>query len=268
MSTVSKFLIAAAIACCATLSFAQDGKPIDYRLGPGDSIKVQVYQNPDLTVEARVSESGRLNYPLVGAVDIGGLTIAEAENRIAGKLKAGNILKQPQVNIVLQQVRGNQVSVLGQVQRPGRFPLEAMNVRVSDMLAAAGGVAQNGDDHVVLTGVRDGKPFRKEIDVNQMFEGNRSPDDVLLMPGDTLYVAKAPMYYIYGEAQRPGPYRVEKNMTVMQAIAAGGGITARGSESRLRLTRVASDGHATQITPRLTDTVQPGDVLYVRESIF
>src|SRR5438105_2768579 len=116
MSIVTKSLLAAAIACCATLSFAQEGKPIDYRLGPGDSIKVQVYQNPDLTVETRVSESGRVNYPLVGAVDIGGLTIAEAENKIAGQLRAGNILKQPQVNIVLQTVRGNQVSVLGQVQ--------------------------------------------------------------------------------------------------------------------------------------------------------
>ena len=66
-----------------------------------------------------------------------------------------------------------------------------------------------------------------------------------------------------GEAQRPGSYRVERNMTVMQALSAGGGITARGSESRLRLTR-----GGTQITPSLNDTVQPGDVLYVRESIF
>ena len=260
--------LSVAIAGCALIASAQDGKPLDYRLAAGDSIKVQVYQNPDLTVEARVSESGRVNYPLVGGVDIGGLTISEAEGKIAQALRNGNILKQPQVNIVLQTVRGNQVSVLGQVQRPGRFPLEAMNVRVSDMLAAAGGVGQNGDDRVILTGVRDGKAFRKEIDINKLFAGTRGSDDMLVAPGDTIYVSKAPMYYIYGEAQRPGPYRVEAGMTVMQAIAAGGGITPRGSETRLRLHRAGPDGQVTQIVPRLTDVMQPGDVLYVRESIF
>src|SRR5438128_12164637 len=99
MSTLLKTFLSLALAASALLASAQDAKPTDYRLGPGDSIKVQVYQNPDLTVETRVSESGRVNYPLVGGVDIGGLTIAEAETRIASALRSGNILKQPQVNI-------------------------------------------------------------------------------------------------------------------------------------------------------------------------
>ncbi|UUZ73574.1 polysaccharide biosynthesis/export family protein [Polaromonas sp. P1(28)-8] len=113
----------------------------DYRLGPGDAIGVQVYQSPDLTVDARVSESGVISYPLVGSVQLGGLTIGEAEKKIADALRTGGFVKVPQVNIVLRQVRGNQVAVLGQVSRPGRFPLETFNTRVSDMLAAAGGDA-------------------------------------------------------------------------------------------------------------------------------
>ncbi|WP_048440565.1 polysaccharide export protein EpsE [Caenimonas sp. SL110] len=267
-NTLLKTALSIALAASASLAIGQSGGAPDYRLAAGDSIKVQVYQNPDLTLEARVSESGTVNYPLVGGVNLGGLSIAEAESRIAAALKARQILKDPQVNIVLQQVRGNQVSVLGQVQRPGRFPLETMNVRVSDMLAAAGGVSATGDDRVVVTGVRDGKPFRREVDVNAIFSGTRPQDDIVLTGGDTLYVSKAPTYYIYGEAQRPGPYRVERGMTVMQAIAAGGGVTPRGSENRLRLHRAGPDGAVTQIVPRLTDVVQPGDVLYVRESIF
>jgi polysaccharide biosynthesis/export protein len=118
----------------------------DYRLGPGDAIGVQVFQNPDLTVEARVSESGVISYPLVGAVQLGGLSIAEAEKRISDALRTGGFVRSPQVNITLRQVRGNQVAVLGQVNRPGRFPLETFNTRVSDMLAAAGGVTPTGDD--------------------------------------------------------------------------------------------------------------------------
>ena len=256
------------LAACAGSALAQTAAPADYKLAPGDAIKVNVYQNPDLSIETRVSESGVIRYPLVGNVNVGGLSIGEAENRIAQQLRAKDILKQPQVNIVLLQVRGNQVSVLGQVQKPGRFPLETNTVRVSDMLALAGGVTPTGDDVVVVTGTRNGQPLRKSIDIPTLFAGTRSQDDILLAPGDTLFVNKAPMFYIYGEAQRPGYYRVERGMTVMQALASGGGITPRGSQNRLRLTRTQPDGAVVQTEPRLTDPVQPGDVLFVRESLF
>jgi len=259
--------VCAAVASAQTSNTAAAGSP-EYKLGPGDAIKVQVYQNPDLTVEARVSENGSISYPLVGSVPVGGMSIGEAERRIAKALVDGKILKQPQVNIVLLQVRGNQVSVLGHVQKPGRFPLETNNVRVSDMLAAAGGVSPTGDDVLIVSGTRDGKPFRKQVDIPGLFQGTRSEDDVLVLPGDTLYVGKAPTFYIYGEAQRHGTYRIERGMTVLQALAQGGGPTNRGSQNRLRLNRTRPDGTVVQTEPRLTDPVQPGDVLFVRESLF
>lgn len=270
MSNLIRTTMFLVVAFWAALAAAQPARSqqSDYKLSPGDSIKVQVYQQPDLTVEARVSESGSISYPLVGSVRLGGLTISEAEKGIANALVKANILKQPQVNIVLLQVRGNQVSVLGQVQKPGRFPLEANNVRVSDMLAAAGGVSPNGDDILVLSGTRDGKPFRKTIDIPGLFLGSQSKDDVLLAPGDTIFVDKAPMFYIYGEAQRPGTYKIERGMTILQALAQGGGPTNRGSQNRLRLNRRAADGTVVQTEPRLTDPVQPGDVIFVRESLF
>ena len=244
------------------------GAGSDYKLGPGDQIRVQVYQNPDLTVEARVSEHGTISYPLVGSVNIGGSSISQAEGKIASALKSGNYLKQPQVNIVLLQVRGSQVSVLGQVQKPGRFPLETNTVRVSDMLAAAGGVTPMGDDTLIVTGTRGGQPFRKVIDIPGLFINQRNQDDILLAGGDTIYVNKAPVYYIYGEAQRPGPYRIERNMTVQQALAQGGGPTPRGSTSRLRLTRTGPDGRKVEMDAKLSDPVLPNDVIYVRESLF
>jgi polysaccharide export outer membrane protein len=240
----------------------------DYRLGPGDAIGVQVYQSPDLSVDARVSENGVISYPLVGSVQLGGLTISEAERKIADALRTGGFLKAPQVNIVLRQVRGNQVSVLGQVSRPGRFPLETFTTRVSDMLAAAGGTTPTGDDVLIVTGQRGGKPFRKVIDIPGLFLNEKSGDDILLAGGDTLYVAKAPVFYIYGEAQKPGPYRIERGMTVMQALAQGGGPTVRGSQNRLRLHRRDASGKVVEAVPKLTDLVRPEDVIYVRESIF
>jgi polysaccharide biosynthesis/export protein len=254
----------------AQAAAAPSNSPVtaDYRLGPGDAIGVQVYQSPDLSVDARVSESGVISYPLVGSLQIGGLTISEAEKKIADALRTGRFVKAPQVNIVLRQVRGNQVAVLGQVSRPGRFPLETFNTRVSDMLAAAGGTTATGDDVLIVTGQRDGKPFRKVIDIPGLFLNEKSADDIILSGGDTLYVNKAPMFYIYGEAQRPGPYRIERGMTVMQALAQGGGPTVRGSENRLRLHRRDATGKVVEYVPKLTDMIRAEDVLYVRESLF
>lgn len=242
--------------------------PEDYKLGAGDSIGIQVYQSPDLSVDARVSETGVISYPLVGSVQLGGLTISAAEKKIADALQKGGFVKVPQVNIVLRQVRGSQVAVLGQVSRPGRFPLETLNARASDMLAAAGGTTAAGDDVLIVTGQRDGKPFRKVIDIPALFLNAKSDDDIVLSGGDTLYVNKAPVFYIYGEAQRPGPYRIERGMTVMQALAQGGGLTVRGSQNRLRLSRRDAGGAVVESAPKLTDQVQPEDVIFVRESIF
>lgn len=259
----------AVLALAAGVASAQQdaAKPGDYKLSAGDSIKVQVYQNPELSFEVRVSESGVVNYPLVGPLQLGGLTVGEAEQRVAKGLRDANILKAPQVSINVATVRGSQVAVLGEVNKPGRFPLETTNMRVSDVIAAAGGVNQNGDNRVVVTGTRNGQPFRSEVDLDAIFAG-RGGDDVTLQPGDTLFVGKAPTFYISGEAQKPGTYKIEPGMTVQQAVAAGGGITNRGSMSRIRITRTQPDGRRVTIDPRLTDAVRPGDVLVVRESLF
>ncbi len=240
----------------------------DYRLGPGDVIGAAVFQNPDLTLDVRVSEGGLITYPLIGAVEVGGQTLMEAQARIAQALRNGGFVRDPQVSLVLRQMRGHQVSVLGQVARPGRFVLENTQTRVSEVLAAAGGVAPSGDDWVVLTGTRAGQPLRKMIDVQALFGPKPSADDLVLAAGDTLYVGKAPQFYIYGAAQRPGAYRLERGMTVQQALAAGGGLTPRGSQKRLKLHRKDEQGQVLELSPSLTDAVRPEDVLHVGESLF
>jgi len=260
-------LLLAAVLTVASWGAMAQAKP-DYPLAAGDTIRVQVFQNPDLTIESRVSENGSITYPLIGSVDLGGLSVAAAEQKIAEALQKGGFIRQPQVNIALIQIRGNQVSVLGQVNRPGRFPLETANTRLSDMLATAGGAAQSGDDMAIVSGERNGKEFRRVIDIPSIYLNNQPADDIILMGGDTIYVHRAPVFYIYGEAQRPGSFRVERGMTVMQALAQGGGPTGRGTENKLRLSRKSADGSIEQITPKLTDLVMPNDVIYVNERLF
>ena len=266
MNWLARFLLALGAACACT-AWAQDALP-EYRLGPGDSIRIQVFQNPNLTLETRVNENGIITYPLIGTARIGGLSIADAEQRIASALQSGGFIKQPQVNILLLQNRGNQVSVLGLVTRPGRYPLETFNTRVSEMLAIAGGTAPGGADVVVLSGTRDGKTFQKEIDIAAIFLDKRLQEDLLVRGGDAIYVHRAPMFYVYGEVQRPGSYRVERDMTIRHALAVGGGLTPRGTERGLSVYRRKPGGGIEPVVPNLGDLVRQDDVLHVRESLF
>lgn len=276
MKRLGTFLIAALLGLGAAQVRAQAAPPAtvaaaaaaEYRLGAGDVVRIVVYQNPDLTLETRVSETGVVSYPLLGAVRIGGLAVSQAEKLIADGLKGGNFVKSPQVTLVVLQVKGNQASVLGQVNRPGRYPIEVADMRMSDLLANAGGVAATGSDLVVLTGTRAGKPYRVEIDLPAIFGPNGRDGDVLVQNGDVLWVDRAPFVYIYGEVQRPGPMRLERGMTLMQVLAAGGGLTQRGTEKGIRVNRKTPDGKVVVVPAAMDEALKDGDVVYVRESLF
>jgi polysaccharide export outer membrane protein len=226
------------------------------KLGPGDTVRVTVFGQPDLTTEARVNARGTIDMPLVGAVKVAGKSTAEAATAIGDALKKGEMLKHPQVNVALTAVRSRQVSVLGLVAHPGRYPLEEARLSVPDVLAAAGGIAAGGSETVTV--IRDGAP-RKVSSLAR---------DFALQGGDTVYVERAPVFYIYGEVGHAGAYPVSANMTVMQAISVGGGITPRGSDRRVKLRRAGADGKVVETDAHLQDVVKADDVIYVKESIF
>ena len=239
-----------------------------YRLALGDTIRITVFLVADLSLETRITEAGVISYPLLGSVNLAGLTIAEAEQKIAKGLRDGNFVRQPQVSITVIQARGNQVSVLGQVGRPGRYPLETGEVRLTDMIATAGGIAPGGSDVVVVVGTRNGQPYRVEIDLPSVFGPNRRSADVLMQNGDVVWIERAPTIYMYGEVQKPGAMRLERGMIVMQALASAGGLTPRGTLRGLRVSRKDADGRMREIEPQMTDVLRPDDVVFVRESVF
>src|SRR5882762_3202562 len=240
----------------------------EYLLTPGDVIKVSVFKNPDLLLDARVSEAGTIGFPLLGSVPVAGLTLPAAERKIAQLLKDGGFVLNPQVNILLTTAVGNQVAVLGQVNRPGRYPIEGAGGNLTGMLAEAGGIATTGADVVIVTGMRNGKPFRREIDVGNMSLNGTTADDIELRAGDTLFVNRSPMFYIYGQVQRPGGYRLEKGMTVMQALSDGGGMTGKGTSRGIVLHRRDATGKVKESGASLDEDVRDQDVIYVKESVF
>src|SRR5213592_432312 len=259
----------AALLCLAamTLSVAAFGQSREI-LGEGDSIRITVFQNPDLTTETRISQRGTISFPLVGEIWLAGLTPVGAEARIAEHLIKGKFVLKPQVSLNVVRVRSRQVSVLGQVARPGRYPLDDTSSNLTDILALAGGVSPTGDDSVTVMVTRNGKTSKLEINVPTMYRTGDLSRNLELQNGDTIFVQRAPVFYIYGEVQRAGVYRLEPVMTVMQALSVGGGVTPRGTDRGLKIRRKTADGKFQAIDAHLTDPVQPDDVIYVRESLF
>jgi polysaccharide export outer membrane protein len=141
-------------------------------------------------------------------------------------------------------------------------------MRLTDLLAMAGGTAPGGADMVVVTGTRDNRDYRFEVDLPTVFVPGGKDKDVIILNGDTVWVDRQPIVYIYGEVQRPGPMRLERGMTLMQSLATGGGLTQRGTEKGIRVHRKGADGKVQIITPTMDDAMRDGDVVYVRESLF
>lgn len=236
-------------------------------LGGGDVVKISVFGNPDLGVETRVSESGFITMPLVGQVAVAGLSTAMAEAKIANMLERGGFVKKPQVNLLITVLTSQQVSVLGHVNRAGRYAIDGRR-SVLDLLALAGGIAPDGGDIVTVIHNRGGKVAKDRIDTAELMRNADAKDNFDVQGGDIVFVERAPRFYIYGEVQRPGALRLERQMTVLQALSAGGGLTPRGTERGLRVKRRDQGGKLQTIDVRGDDLLQPDDVVYVKESLF
>lgn len=236
-------------------------------LGPGDVLKLSVYGNPDLALETRIGDTGAITFPLLGQVNVGGMPVMAAEKKIAGLLETGGYLKRPQVNIIVTQLQSQQVGVLGQVNRPGRYPLESRR-SLMDVLALAGGIGPEGGDTVSVLRRRDGKTTKETVDVLDMVRSGEMKQDLEVAAGDIIYVERAPRFYIYGEVQRPGAFRLERSMTVLQALSVGGGLTPRGTERGIRIKRRDAQGKVQVIDARHDNLLQTDDIVYVRESLF
>ncbi len=263
MKRLAMWIMAALLACTMGAAAAA----ADTQLGPGDVLKISVYGSPDLGLETRVSEAGNITFPLIGPVVVGGMSVSAAEKRIGGMLESGGFIRKAQVNIIVTALQSAQVSVLGQVNRPGRYPLEGRR-SLMDMLAMAGGLNVEGGETVSLIRKRNGTTTKDVVDVVAMVRAGDFNRDFDLAGNDVIYVERAPRFYIYGEVQRPGAFRLERSMTVLQALSVGGGLTARGTERGMRIKRRDAAGVLQIIDAKHDDLVQIDDVVYVKESWF
>jgi len=239
----------------------------DYLLGEGDTVNITVYEQPDLATVARISQDdGTVTFPLLGEVTIAGLSPEDAGRKIERLLKEGGLIKAPQVGLTVKEFFSQKIPVLGQVKKPGEYSLKGES-RVVDLITQAGGVQPDASDVIIVVKNEAGKSVKHEIDLLQFYAGDMT-QNIKVARGDFVLVPKMNTFYIHGEVKRPGRYRLERDMTAMQALTVGGGLTGRGSLKGMKVTRRQLNGKTQNIGIGLTDTVQPDDVLYVKERLF
>lgn len=239
----------------------------DYLLGAGDVIKVVVYEHEDLTTEDRISERGDITFPLIGEVHIGGLSKFAAEALLTKLLIERELVKNPQVNIKVEQYASHLVSVLGNVNKPGTFPLNT-DTSLLEMIAQAGGISPQGDERAIVVREEGGKTRKFEVDLRAVFEQGVLEGNVRVENKDIIYVPRARLFYVYGEVQRPGVYHLERAMTVKQALSVGGGLTPRGTDNGIKITRRSADGQIVILETRHDDLLQADDVITIKERLF
>ena len=260
----------AKILLCLLLLLLTCGARADDRmgLGPGDRLKVTVYGHPDLSAAVQVARDGRVNLPLIGRLDVDGKSTSDMESDIAERLRAGGYVPDAVVNVLITEYRSHQVSVLGQVHNPGKYPILGPGT-LMDVIARAGGETDRGGDQViVLRRGKSGVLRRYSFDLHQLFLTGGEPRDPQVAPDDIIYIPSAPVFYIYGEINKPGVYPLTPGLTVQQAISVGGGLTERGTENGVHVNRRNRDGDVHRVDVRLTDTVHQDDVVYVDHSLF
>jgi polysaccharide export outer membrane protein len=249
-----------------------------YQVGPGDILEVTVYGYDDLNQTVVVQPDGTFPFPLVGRVEAEDLTVSELQQSLERQLASG-FVRNPHVAVVVKEYRSKRVFVVGEVTRPGPYPL-AGKTTIVELLALAGPLTANAGTEIVV--VRPGSQAdgptlpdaaaattRAEvlrIDLRDLQSGDLSKN-LVLEPNDTLFVSPAPRVYVSGEVRQPGAFPFSPGMTVRQLIGLAGGLSEDGSTRGLRVIREV-EGRAKEMKVRFEDPIQPGDTVVVKAKLF
>ena len=249
----------------------------DYVLGPQDIVTVTVFDHPNLSGKFTVEADGGFTFPLIGRMEVVGLTTRGVEEEIAKRLRAGYI-KEPQLSVTVDQYRSQRIFVIGAVAQPGTYVLSGRTTLV-EALARAGSTTAESVGEAIVVRLRPGKevagPVLPEnaadsdlfrIDLKQLENGSLS-HNIAMADGDTIVVPRGEQVFLLGEVRTPGSYSVGKGTTVLQLLAIGGGVTERGATGRIKIVRTVS-GKKTETRAKVDDVVQPGDTIVVPEKYF
>ncbi|OFW03156.1 MAG: hypothetical protein A3I61_01260 [Acidobacteria bacterium RIFCSPLOWO2_02_FULL_68_18] len=261
------------------------GQPgANYVVGPQDVLVITFYDQPELTGKFTVETDGSFTFPLIGRVNIGGMTLRGVEAELRRELVNRGFFRDPQLLVAVESYRSQRIYIVGEVRTPGAYPLSG-DMRLVEALALAGStlptasgeavIVHQSDQSLVLQPTsaavaesRDGGSDNVvRVDLRELENGDLT-QNVQLRSGDTIFVLRAESVYVFGQVRNPGAYPLrQKNTTVLQALSLAGGVSDRGATGRIQIIRIV-DGKKQEIDADLTDFVLPRDTIIVPERFF
>jgi polysaccharide export outer membrane protein len=215
--------------------------PTELLIGSGDLLQVSVEGAPEYVREVRVSREGKITLPMIGSVQVGGLSASQAQDLIASRLREKQYFRDPQVTVFAKEYSTQGISVLGEVTKPGIYPLLGTHT-LFDAISAAGGVTPKAGKKVMIMrrGETEAQVVEMPIGIKDWAQSN-----VEVKPGDTVMVSKAGIVYVVGDVKLPGGFVMENSkMTVLQAVALAQGTNSTASLGKTKLIRKTATGQA------------------------
>lgn len=272
---ISSLLVLSVLSLSSLAGEVPSGK--EYIIGAEDVLEIQVWGQDDLHRTVEVSQEGAFSFPLIGKIDAVGLSVFELENLLRERLADGYLVK-PYVTVGLEKYGSKKVFILGDVKNPGPYLIKG-KIDLLALISEAGGLTEDAGQKVTIT--RPGPPENMDgpgplnkagenrviiLDLDQFTAGD-SNDRFFVAPGDSIYVSRAPRFFVTGEVKKPGEFKWENGLTVRKAIAMAGGPTIKGAPNRTQIQR-AENGSEREFRPKICDPVMPDDIVKVPVSYF
>jgi polysaccharide export outer membrane protein len=241
----------------------------EYTVGPQDRLSITVVDEPTLTRVVTVGSDGSFDYPYIGLVKAGGASLRAIQQDITARLKE-KYLRNPQVSIEVETYRSQVVYVWGQVRTPGAVTLMG-NMNLTEALAKAGSPTPDAGSYIEINrkprqvsesaSGAPAKPEPERVSMADLQSGRAQ--GIILSDGDTIFVPKAETFFVTGYVKNGGPFLHDATMTVSRAVSMAGGVTEKGSRSRIRITRLVNGKQVVIRDVKLEDAVLPGDSIEV-----
>lgn len=223
---------------CAVVLLSTGVRAEEYILSEGDTLQITVFGHPDLTTTARVSSEGTFRFPLLGNVDVAGLSVTRITSLLTESLADGYVV-DPQVSVSIQEYRMKKYNVVGRVNRPGQYEFRG-RMTFLELLSRAGGLAPDAGNQALVKRKSSSSVVKSGdlvIDLKALVEEGNIFRDVEIMDGDSVTVTAAGHYFLAGEVRQPGRHRFEDGMTFIRALTIAGGVTERAAPDKLKVIR-------------------------------
>ena len=267
--------LVAVVAVSVVNGAARAQSDADYVIGARDVLAIQVFDQADLAGKFTVEADGTFSFPLVGRVKAGGMTLKQVESELRTEL-ANGYFTHPQVMVAIEEYRSKRIFVMGEVRTPGPVSLTG-DMTLIEALARAGSTLPSASGEVSIVRASQGArgPTLPDESVGAGIVHARIRDledgsiahNIDLHDGDTIFVPRAEIAYVFGQVRNPGSYAIQKDTTVLNALSLAGGVNENGAMNRIKIVRQVN-GTESELKVKLTDLVKAGDTIIVPEKYF